>query len=272
MGTFAERSIYSNDPSPQTGAGLAILADNQTAIRELPGALAPVRAEILDGAITPSSAFVIVDTEGQAAGDELLVINPVLSGTDSLHDGMIVYLQAADASRKITVEASSNVHGIMYLNGGSVTLGTTWWLALQLSNGVWKEVETGGDQLAKFLIGRVAALETPYWDLPLRFDLEDDGVCRTFLPAGATTATLVAVESNYDADADPEALGDPGIRVTVSPEFDANAAATALSVGSPVSMSTLSGRAVVFQATAAAQSVTAVAALVRVTGAAGAQS
>ena len=74
MGTFAAQSVYSNNPSPQTGAGLAALASNQEAIMELPGAQAPQSVEITDNALTfsttPVSAYLVVDTEGQAAVDD----------------------------------------------------------------------------------------------------------------------------------------------------------------------------------------------------------
>ena len=150
MGTFAPQSVYSNNPSPQTGAGLAALASNQEAIMELPGAQAPQSVEISDDALTfsttPVSAYLIVDTEGQAAADDLEVINPVVSATDNLHDGMIVNLQATDAARVVTVVNSNAANGIKTVSGGNITLTTSTWCALQLRSGTWYEIASSQPQ------------------------------------------------------------------------------------------------------------------------------
>ena len=146
MGTFAPQSVYSNNPSPQTGAGLAALASNQEAIMELPGAQAPQSVEISDNALTfsstPVSAYLVVDTEGQAAADDLEVINPVVSATDNLHDGMIVYLQAADAARVVTVVNSNAANGIQTVSGSNITLTVNTWCTLQLRSGIWHEISS----------------------------------------------------------------------------------------------------------------------------------
>lgn len=140
MGRFAEDSVYSNAPSPTTGAGLAILASNQRAILELPGAQAPQLVTIADGAITPTGAFLRVDTEGQAPADDLEVINIVLSASDNLHDGMLLYLQAADQDRTVTVKRTANINGIQTFDGQDVELTATTWLPLQLQGERWVEV------------------------------------------------------------------------------------------------------------------------------------
>ena len=144
MGTFAPQSVYSNNPSPQTGAGLAALASNQEAIMELPGAQVPQSVEISDNALTfsstPVSAYLVVDTEGQAAADDLEVINPVVSATDNLHDGMIVHLQAADAARVVTVKNTSSANGILTVGSRDIVLDTSVWHAFQLRSDVWYEV------------------------------------------------------------------------------------------------------------------------------------
>lgn len=148
MGRFAEDSVYSNAPSPTTGAGLAILASNQRAILELPGAQAPQLVTIADGAITPTGAFLRVDTEGQAAADDLTIINVTISDTESLHDGMIVYLQAADSGRVVTIKNTASAGGITTYDGQDTTLSTDSWLQLQLQGGNWVEMynqRTGAD-------------------------------------------------------------------------------------------------------------------------------
>ena len=149
MGTFAdEQVLYNNNPSPTTAVGLAQMRYNQTAIRELPGASAPVIVEITDGAIAPTSAFVRVDTEGQAGGDDLEVISPVLSDTDSLHDGMLLYLQAVDQDRVVTVRSTASANGIQTFDGEDIVLDTKTWLVLQLRRGTWYEMrELSTDKL-----------------------------------------------------------------------------------------------------------------------------
>lgn len=150
MGSFAPQTVYSNNPSPQTGAGLAALASNLEAVKELPGAQAPQSVSIADNALTFSvgtggvaavSAYLIVDTEGQAAADDLTVINPVLSATDNLHDGMLLFLQAADQSRVVTVRNSSSANGILTADGEDVALTADAWYCLQLRQGTWREVQ-----------------------------------------------------------------------------------------------------------------------------------
>lgn len=161
MGKFADVSVYSNDPSPTTGNGLAILRDNQRAILELPGALPPQYVSILDDALTltaPASAYLVVDTEGGAAGDNLVVINSVLGPEDILHDGMILHLRAADPARVVTVQNSGPVNGILTLDGRNVQLSPNTWLALQLRTGVWHEVGNVRLEQAASALGQYVTL------------------------------------------------------------------------------------------------------------------
>lgn len=141
MGELAARTIFSNDTGPLAGTGLDTLAKNQGAILELEGAQAPQSKTITDGSISPTAAYVIVDTEGSAAADDLDVINPVLSASENLHDGMVVYLKAADSGRVVTVKNSSSANGINTYDGNDYVLSTTHWLKLQLRSGKWYEVE-----------------------------------------------------------------------------------------------------------------------------------
>ena len=141
MGELAARTIFSNDTGPLAGTGLDTLAKNQAAILELEGAQAPQSKTITDGSISPTAAYVIVDTEGSAAADDLDVINPVLSASENLHDGMILYLKAADSGRVVTVKNSSSANGINTYDGNDYALSTTHWLKLQLRSGKWYEVE-----------------------------------------------------------------------------------------------------------------------------------
>lgn len=141
MGELAARTIFSNDTGPFAGTGLETLAKNQGAILELEGAQEPISCTIATGSISPTAAYVIVDTEGSAAADDLDVINPVLSASENLHTGMIVNLKAADSGRVVTVKNSGSANGINTYDGNDYVLSTTHWLKLQLRSGKWYEVE-----------------------------------------------------------------------------------------------------------------------------------
>lgn len=141
MGELAARTIFANDTGPLAGVGLDTLAKNQAAILELEGAQAPQSKTIASGSISPTAAYVIVDTEGSAAADDLSVISPVLSASENLHVGMVIYLKAADSGRVVTVKNSSSANGINTYDGNDYVLSTTHWLKLQLRAGKWYEIE-----------------------------------------------------------------------------------------------------------------------------------
>lgn len=161
MGELAARTIFSNDTGPLAGTGLDTLAKNQAAILELEGAQAPQSKTITDGSISPTAAYVIVDTEGSAAADDLSVINPVLSISENLHDGMIVYLRAADSGRVVTVKNTSSANGINTYDGNDYVLSSTHWLKLQLRSGKWYEVEGREMVVALAAATAAAAASTP---------------------------------------------------------------------------------------------------------------
>ena len=142
MGALAPRTIFSNDTGPLAGVGLDTLAQNQAAILELEGAQDPQSKTIASGSISPTAAYIIVDTEGGAAADDLDAINPVLSASENLHTGMLVNLKAADSGRVVTVKNSSSANGINTYDGNDYVLSTTHWLKLQLKADLkWYEVE-----------------------------------------------------------------------------------------------------------------------------------
>lgn len=107
---------------------------------ELLGALPAQALPILNGTITPARAVVVVDTEGGAPADDLTLISPVVSATDTLHDGMLLCLKAQAANRVITVRHSAAVNGIRTADGQAVTLGADWWLTLRREGGAWHEM------------------------------------------------------------------------------------------------------------------------------------
>ena len=64
---------------------------------------------IASGAITPTSSYVLLDTEGAAATDDLATIT---AGTT----GQLLFLQTASSSRDVTVKHGT---GNIYLSGGA---------------------------------------------------------------------------------------------------------------------------------------------------------
>ncbi len=160
MGELAARTIFSNDTGPLAGVGLDTLAKNQGAILELEGARAPQARTISNGSISPTAAYVIVDTEGGAAADDLMAINNVPSVSENLHDGMIIYLKAADSGRVVTVKNSTSANGINTYDGNDYVLSPTHWLKLQLRSGKWYEVEGRAMETALAAATAAAAAST----------------------------------------------------------------------------------------------------------------
>lgn len=138
---FTLPSFWRASTPPTTAQLNEQRALDATATLELEGAQAPQSRTISNGSISPTAAYVIVDTEGGAAADDLDVISPVLSASENLHDGMVIYLKAADSGRVVTVKNSSSANGINTYDGNDYVLSTTHWLKLQLRSGKWYEVE-----------------------------------------------------------------------------------------------------------------------------------
>lgn len=105
---------------------------------QLPGALHAQVLTIASDAITPNRFFLILDTEGSAATDNLATINTTL-----LPVGSMICVQSTSEARKITLQHTASGTGKLNLHGGNnLQLAhpqMTVFLVLQ-SNGVWKEV------------------------------------------------------------------------------------------------------------------------------------
>lgn len=143
MGKVADLSVFT--PGGQPGApnpseGLAVLRQNQTAFMETIGVMPPESLTIADGAISPTTAVCIVDTEGGAPADNLTTINATLSDGGTLHDGMVILLSAKDASRVVTVKNSDAPNGVKTVDGKDIALSTEWSLVLQYVGGVWQQI------------------------------------------------------------------------------------------------------------------------------------
>ena len=143
MGKVADLSVFT--PGGQPGApnpseGLVVLRQNQTAFMETIGVMPPESLTIADGAISPTTAVCIVDTEGGAPADDLATINATLSDGSTLHDGMVILLSAKDASRVVTVKNSDAPNGVKTVDGKDVVLSPTWFMFLQYISGSWQQV------------------------------------------------------------------------------------------------------------------------------------
>lgn len=141
---------------------------NQDDIRHLPGALPMQKIAIQDGAISPSAAFVIVDTEGGDPADDLTAINP-----GDLHDGMEIELISADSSRVVTIKNSTAFSGIRTIRGEDLVLGMSYSLRLKL----------------------VSTESITYWqELPAAVKISDS----VNLNSSTTAASSKAIKAVYD--------------------------------------------------------------------------
>lgn len=143
MGKVANLSVFT--PGGQPGApnpseGLAALRQNQTVFMETIGVMPPESLTIADGAISPTTAVCIVDTEGGAPADDLMTVNATLSDGGTLHDGMVILLSAKDASHVVTVKNSDAPNGMKTVDGKDIALSPEWCLVLQYVGGVWQQI------------------------------------------------------------------------------------------------------------------------------------
>lgn len=143
MGKVANLSVFT--PGGQPGApnpseGLAALRQNQTAFMETIGVMPPESLTIADGAISPTTAVCIVDTEGGAPADDLMIVNATLSDGSTLHDGMLILLSAKDNSRVVTVKNSDAPNGVKTVDGKDIALSPEWSLVLQYASGGWQQI------------------------------------------------------------------------------------------------------------------------------------
>lgn len=202
MGTNLPAGFFTNKPGPLAGVGLAAMEQDRIAKLELPGAQPPETLTILDGAISPTRAAVIVDTEGGAPADDLTVISTTLSDGTMLHEGMELTIRAKDASRVITVKNSSAVNGVLTADGKDVVLGTDWWLTLRLESGSWRQKSlaqpqkvASKDNLGLMQVGqRLTVTPEGIVDAPLASESEQ-GIGRS--------ATAAEVESGVTGNPGP---------------------------------------------------------------------
>lgn len=142
MGTVADGNLlYNNNPSPSAEEGLLMLRENQEAFRETLGVMPPEVLVIKDGTISPTTAICNVRTEGDASVDDITTIIPTLSNGTRLHDGMILFLSAKDASQRITLKNSAGQNGVVTTNGKDIVLSTKWYVILQFVENKWNQID-----------------------------------------------------------------------------------------------------------------------------------
>lgn len=192
MGIIANTSLFTNTPGPNAAEGLEALRQNQLAIRELSGALPPESLTVVDGAISPTRSTVIIDTEGGAPADDLGVINPVLSDSTTLHDGMVIELVGKDDSRIVTVKHGSGQNQISLVDQEDTTLSTQYALRLQwdAQAALWRQrrfsqplkpataLKLGGVKIGSGItIAPDGTISIDPWDIfPMRVPIAVDGV------------------------------------------------------------------------------------------------
>lgn len=208
MGKVADLSVFT--PGGQPGAptpseGLAVLRQNQTAFMETIGVMPPESLTIADGAISPTTAVCIVDTEGGAPADDLTIINATLSDGSTLHDGMVILLLAKNTSRVVTVKKSDAPNGVKTVDGKDIALSPEWSLVLQYVGGVWQQINVSaplkpatGTTLGGVKVGDGLTMRDGVMSADLATDAEA-GRVKASVTAAAGATPLGGVDGTLDA-------------------------------------------------------------------------
>lgn len=135
MADFPQNAvIFDTDPTWTADMARPEFEKWLNATLQLLGAREPESLTIATGQIAPTRAMVIVDTEGQAATDDLATI----AATD-LHSGAVVMLRAADPGRVVTVIHGTGTGTVELLEGATRTLSAKSWLILRRTGDRWVE-------------------------------------------------------------------------------------------------------------------------------------
>lgn len=207
---FTDPNYWKQSPPPQTGDMNNERYLNQKAILELPGAQAPQELTVADGRISPTRSAVIVDTEGGGAADDLEAINTAVgSGTETLHNGMLITLRAKDQARVVTVKNSAAANGINTADGNDIVLSTAWELTLRLVSGRWYEVQ-----------GRASA-QAAAAQADAATALERTAPATTTSRGIARVATLADMEPGAVVENGPAVLDAETVKITPTPTANA---------------------------------------------------
>ena len=152
MGTVSNINVFKNDPSPTVGEGLSTLRDNQTAFREMVGALPPVTVTALGDnfSLPVKSASIILDVPNNSEV-RLISIRGNLSGEVSaedseFHNGMVIKLWGV-SGKTVTLKHKGNnsvaSYNIRSIDNADIVLSPTipTVLTYDSDNNIWIERE-----------------------------------------------------------------------------------------------------------------------------------
>lgn len=113
-----------------------LMSDQATAISEMPGGAVATTLTIAAGAVTPTVACHLVDTEAAAASDDLTNIV-----TTNHPDGRRLLISMVDAARIVTVKHNAGGAGqIALANSYDLVLKVGGWVELKRTGANWEEV------------------------------------------------------------------------------------------------------------------------------------
>ncbi|MEO5336863.1 MAG: discoidin domain-containing protein [Magnetospirillum sp. WYHS-4] len=140
MTGFPDRNDIDIGIGEEIGPWVAALLQFFDAARQLPGAAEASELTISSGGVTPTRAAHLVDTEADAAADDLTHI-----GQDNLPNGSFLYLSSVDVSRVPTVKHGAGGLGQILLEGGAdfALDATNKWLWLVRDGTTWRERARG---------------------------------------------------------------------------------------------------------------------------------
>lgn len=113
-----------------------LVSDQAAAISEMPGGAIATTLTIAAGAVTPTVACHLVDTEGAAASDDLTNII-----TTNHSDGRRLLISMVDAARIVTIKHNAGGAGqIALANSYDLVLRFGGWVELKRTGANWEEV------------------------------------------------------------------------------------------------------------------------------------
>ena len=140
MTDFPARNDIDIGVGEEIGPWIAAMLQFFDAVRQLPGAAEASGLTIAAGGVTPTRAAHLVDTEADAAADDLTHI-----GQDNLPNGSLLFLSSVDVSRVPTVKHGAGGLGQILLEGGVdfALDATNKWLWLVRDGTTWRERARG---------------------------------------------------------------------------------------------------------------------------------
>jgi hypothetical protein len=149
--TTLPAASYINDASRTEGEAKQFFEDLRQVIEEMPGSVASTELTISSGNITPSQGYHSVDTEADAASDDLTTIS-----TTNMADGRLLLLHSVTASRDVVIKHAAGGSGQIHLvDGHDVTLADSdQSIILQRRGADWYEVSRFFSLVSELIILR----------------------------------------------------------------------------------------------------------------------